>query len=73
VSDNEPLISLLSGAPQDCVVFPILIREKIVGVLYADNGNNSVLDAGLNWISTLISMASISFEIAIMRRKIMDL
>lgn len=73
VSDNEPLISLLSGAPQDCIVFPIIIREKIIGVLYADNGNNSVLDAGLNWISTLISMASISFEITILRRKILEL
>lgn len=73
VADNEPLISLLSGAPQDCLVFPILIREKIVGVLYADNGNSSVLDAGLNFISTLITMVSISFEIAILRRKILDL
>jgi MshEN domain len=73
VTDNEPLISLLSGAPQDCLVFPILIREKIIGLLYADNGNSSVLDAGLNFISTLIAMASISFEIAILRRKILDL
>ncbi|MEJ2696028.1 MAG: hypothetical protein P8013_05210 [Candidatus Sulfobium sp.] len=73
VSDNEPLMALLSGTPQDCLVFPILIREKIVGLLYADNGNNSVLDAGLNWISTLITMAAISFEITILRRKILDL
>lgn len=73
VADNQPLISLLAGAPQDCLVFPILIREKIVGLLYADNGNSSVLDAGLNFISTLISMASLSFEIVIMRRKILDL
>lgn len=73
VSDNEPLISLLSGAPQDCLIFPIMIREKIIGLLYADNGNTSVFDAGLNFISTLVSMASISFEIAILRRKILDL
>jgi MshEN domain len=73
VSDNEPLISVLSGAPQDCLVFPILIREKIIGILYADNGNTSVLDAGLNFISMLVSMASISFEIAILRRKILEL
>jgi hypothetical protein len=73
MSDNEPLIALLSGAPQDCLVFPILIREKIIGLLYADNGNTSVLDAGLNWISSLITMASISFEIAILRRKILEL
>lgn len=73
VSDNEPLIALLSGAPQDCLVFPILIRDKIIGLLYADNGNSSVFDAGLNFINTLITMASISFEIAILRRKILDL
>lgn len=73
VSDNEPLISLLAGAPQDCLVFPIMIREKIIGLLYADNGNTSVLDAGLNFIGMLLTMASISFEIAILRRKIEDL
>lgn len=73
VPANDPLIAILSGTPQDCLLIPIQIRDKIIALLYADNGNNSVLDASLNYIHTLAKMASISFEIAILRKKIMDL
>lgn len=73
VPDNERLISALAGSPQDCLVYPIQIRDKIIAILYADNGNSSVLDASLNYINTLIKMASISFEIAILRKKIIEL
>ncbi len=70
---NEPLISVLSGNPQDCLMIPIQIRDKIIGLLYADNGNASVMDAGLTYINTLVTLASYSFEIVILRRKILDL
>lgn len=70
---NEPLISLLRGTPQDSLVMPIQIREKIIAILYADNGNSSVLDAGLSYIHTLVNMASLAFEIVILRKKIIDL
>lgn len=72
IADNEGLISILGGTPQDCLIFPIQIRDKIIALLYADNGNNAVLDASLNYINTLIKLASISFEMAILRKKIMD-
>jgi hypothetical protein len=70
---NEPLISVLSGNPQDCLMIPVQIRDKIIGLLYADNGNVSVMDASLSYINTLVTMASYSFEIIILRRKILDL
>ncbi len=73
IPGNEPLISLLSGNPQDCCMIPIQLREKIIALLYVDNGNKSVMDAGLSYIHTLAKMASYSFEITIMRRKILDL
>lgn len=73
IPGNEPLISLLSGNPQDCCMIPIQLREKIIALLYVDNGNKSVMDAGLSYIHTLVTMASYSFEITIMRRKILDL
>jgi len=73
ISGNGPLISLLSGNPQDCCMIPIQLREKIIAFLYVDNGNKSVMDAGLNYIHTLVTMASYSFEITIMRKKIFDL
>jgi hypothetical protein len=73
IKGNEPLISLLSGTPQDCCMIPIQLREKIIALLYVDNGNKSVLDAGLSYIHTLVTMASYSFEITILRKKILEL
>ncbi|MBI5641134.1 MAG: hypothetical protein HZA17_11980 [Nitrospirae bacterium] len=73
IPGNEPLISILSGTPQDCLLIPLQIRDKIIGLLYADNGNSSVMDASLNYIHTLVKMASISFEIVLLRKKIFDL
>jgi hypothetical protein len=73
IPGNEPLISLLSGTPQDCCMIPIQLRDKIIAFLYVDNGNNAVMDAGLSYIHTLVLMASYSFEMAIIRRKILDL
>jgi hypothetical protein len=69
---NEPLIERLNGAPQDCCVIPIHIRDKIVGMLYVDNGKTAVLDAGLGYINNLVSMAAISFEMVILRKKLFD-
>jgi len=73
IPGNTPLISVLSGAPQDCCMIPIQLRDRIIAFLYVDNGNSSVLDAGLNYIHTMVTMASYSFEIVIMRKKILDL
>ncbi len=73
IPGNEPLIALLTGTPQDCCLIPIQLRDRIVALLYVDNGNRSVLDAGLSYIHTLVTMASYSFEISILRKKILDL
>jgi hypothetical protein len=73
VPGNEPLIERLKGAPQDCCMMPIQIREKIVGLLYVDNGKTAVLDAGLGYVNNLVSMAAISFELVILRKKLFDL
>ncbi|MCX5717019.1 MAG: hypothetical protein NTW44_01665 [Nitrospirae bacterium] len=70
---NEELIKILSGTPQDSLTIPISIRDRAVALLYADNGVDSVLDADVNYLNTLVSMASISFEILILRKKIMDM
>ncbi len=73
IPENEPLISILSGAPQDCLMLPIAIRDKVIGILYVDNGNHAVMDSSLNYVHTLVSIAQLSFEIAILRKKIMDI
>ena len=73
IPGNASLISILSGTPQDCCMIPIQLRDRIIAFLYVDNGNNSVLDAGLNYIHTMVTMASYGFEISIIRKKILDL
>jgi hypothetical protein len=73
VKGNLPLIDLLSGSPQDALIIPISIREKIVALLYVDNGNNSVLNANVGYLSMLSSMASIAFEIIILKRRILEM
>ncbi len=73
IPGNALLIERLNGTPQDCCMMPVTIRDKIIGLLYVDNGNNSVLDAGLGFIHSLVAMAAVSFEIVILRKKLFDL
>lgn len=73
VKGNESLVTLLSGTPQDSLVLPVVIRERPVAVLYADNGNSSVLNANVGFLSMLVSMAAIAFEILILKKRITDL
>lgn len=73
IKGNEELIRLLSGTPQDSLLIPIGIRDKTVAILYADNGNSSVLNANVGYLSKLATMAGIAFEIMILRKKLLDL
>ncbi len=73
VPGNQPFIKALGGTPQDCFMVPIQIRDKIIAVLYADNGNTAVMDAGLSYINSLVSICSVSFEIVILRNKILSM
>ena len=73
IPGNRLLIERLNGAPQDCCTIPIAIRDKIIGILYVDNGNRTVLEAGLGYVNSLVAMAAISFEIIIMKKKLFDL
>jgi hypothetical protein len=73
IKGNEPLVKMLTGTPQDALVLPINIREKTVALLYADNGNKSVLNANVGFLSMLASMAAISFEILVLKKRIIDL
>jgi len=70
---NRALIDLVGGTPQDCLIMPIGIRERIVALLYADNGHASVLSANLNYLNSLAAMAALAFEILILQKRIMDL
>ena len=73
IKGNEPLIEILSGTPQDTLILPIILRDKVVGLLYVDNGPVSVLNANVGFLSMLASMAAIAFEIMILKKRILDL
>jgi hypothetical protein len=73
IKGNGPLINILSGTPQDALLMPVNIREKVIALLYVDNGNNSVLNANVGYLSKLASMAGLAFEIMLLKKKIWDL
>lgn len=72
IKGNEPLIKLLGGTPQDALLMPIDIRERMVAMFYVDNGNTSVLDANVGFLSKLASLAGLAFEMMIIKKKIME-
>lgn len=73
IKGNELLIKVLSGTPQDALLMPINIREKVIALLYVDNGNASVLNANVGYLSKLASMAGIAFEIILLKKKILEM
>lgn len=73
IPGNSELIEKLEGAPQDCILVPVNIRDRVICLLYADNGNKGVLDANVTYINHLSNMAALSFELLIIKKKLMEL
>jgi hypothetical protein len=69
---NNPFMKILGGLPQDCVIIPVMIRDRIVAAIYADNGIENVLTGNINYLNSLASLASLSFEILILKKRIRD-
>ncbi len=53
----------------ECVVFPIRVRERLVTLVYGDRGPLGLADLDLNKIRHLTSAASAAFELCIMKQK----
>jgi hypothetical protein len=70
---NEPLIEILSGIPWDILVMPLTVRDKVIALLYCDNGNDAVLDASIVSLSKIASMASLAFEIITLKEKVAEI
>lgn len=69
---NASLIRMLAGKPQDVLVTPLTIGENIVAFLYADNGNDSVLDAHVAYLAKLASMGSLALEILTLKERLLE-
>lgn len=72
IKENESFIKILGGTPQDCLLLPVTIRDKVVLILYIDNGIDSVLSANISHLLRISSMARLSFEILILKQRIME-
>jgi hypothetical protein len=69
---NTPLIKL-SIASRKAFIMTVATRERVVAFLYADNGDDFVLDANVPYLLKLVSMVSIAFEILILKKRILKL
>jgi hypothetical protein len=54
----------------ECVVFPIIVRKRVVAMVFGDGGQSGVDLGGVGQVSELIGSAAGAFERVIMRRKL---
>jgi len=71
IPQNNELIEALGGTPQEAVSCPLVIKGKVVGVLYADNGPGSMIASDVSRLTALMQKASMSLEILILKTKIL--
>jgi len=70
--NNVPLIYFLSGIPQDVLVHPIVIKGRVAGLFYFDNGNDAVLDKEVYYMSFVASLFSLTLEFLSLKKKILE-
>ena len=54
----------------DCIVFPIIVRKRVVALLFGDGGSSGIDDGGVRQVELLVEASSGAFERVIMRRKL---
>ncbi len=75
---NEILLNALggqsaaAGRPLEAVACPLVIRGKVVAVLYADNGPGTQTGCDTDFFASLMAKASMSLEILILKNKILS-
>lgn len=73
VPSNEGIIKMLGGAPKDSLIVPISIKDRAIGLLYADNGLDSTFNKESDYPATLVDIASVAFKMLILKNKIMNM
>lgn len=54
----------------ECIVFPIVVRTRVVAMILGDGGSTGIEDLGVRHVESLIDTASGAFERVIVRRKL---
>ncbi len=72
IPQNKELLEKMGGqTPQEVMACPLVIKGKVVGVLYGDNGEGSMLTGDMDRLGGLMAKASMSLEILILKTKIL--
>lgn len=72
IPQNNQLMAALGGFyPQEAFACPLIIKGKVVAVLYVDNGQGSFITGNVEKLTSLMSKASMSLEILILKTKIL--
>lgn len=72
IPENLQLMTALGGViPQEAVACPLVIRGKVMGVLYCDNGPGAMIKGDVGRLEGLMAKASMSLEILILKTKIL--
>jgi hypothetical protein len=54
----------------ECIVFPIVVRSRVVAMILGDGGTAGIEDLGVRHVESLIETAAGAFERVIVRRKL---
>jgi hypothetical protein len=54
----------------ECVVFPVIVRNRVVALLLGDGGSSGIDDIGVAQVEQLVESAAGAFERVIVRRKL---
>ncbi|MGA2193273.1 MAG: hypothetical protein ABSG42_07880, partial [Nitrospirota bacterium] len=69
---NDALLESFGGArPLDVLACPLVIKDKVVAVLYGDNGGGSTV-GDVKRLKALMTKASMALEILILKTKILS-
>ncbi len=67
--DATLLASLQRSDAREVTVFPILIRDQVVNLLYTDSSQNPLGETGFAALEALASLVTRSYERLILERK----
>jgi len=73
VNQNTQFLVGLGGSfPQEAVAYPLMVKGKVVGALYGDDGQGALITGNVDRLVKLMGKASMSLEILILKNKVLS-
>lgn len=72
-ANHELLLGLGGEQPAECIVLPLVVRDKPIGFLYGDNLHDRLDDAPLEPMRRLATKAGLAFQIYMLKNKLRTL